>query len=153
VPKPSAKREALTLTSAVLAKLAKDEAVSQELAGGGRLRFDQRLPFVCVYRRRGVEHDDEMEDLIAAEPASLIVPAEPRAARQAISVLQAIVENLAAHFGSFLVLEIWATEGAAETQRVAERNGEPVAQVKYEIVIRTGRVPRFTVESCAAVFL
>jgi uncharacterized protein (TIGR02421 family) len=150
VTKPSAKLETLSVTASVLAKLAADESVSQELTGGGRLRFDHRLPFICVYRRRGAAHDDEMEKLLAGEPASLVVPVEPKPAANALKLLRAIVENLAAHFGSFLILEIWATEDKPRKKPAAtDSNGQPQAHVKFEIAVRSGSVPRFTVEALA----
>jgi hypothetical protein len=108
VRKLTSTQEGLALASAILAKLAEDEPVRQELLGGGRLRFDHRLPFVCVYRQRKGDDDAGTEQLLAAETSCLIVPAETQAAKHCASLLQAIVEYLANHFGSFLVVEIWA---------------------------------------------
>lgn len=140
--KLSSKKQGLALASAVLAKLAEDEPVRQELPGGGRLRFDRRLPFVCVYRRRGKESDIETEQLLTAETACLIVPAEARTARECLSLLHTLIESLSNHFGSFLVVEIWEEPRA----RPGSENGAAEG-LKFEIVVAEHRAARATIES------
>lgn len=118
----------------------------QELPGGGRLRFDRRLPFICVYRRPADYDDAGTEQLITSETAYLILPADAKAARQGIALLHAIVEGLASHFGSFLVLEVWATD--VHSMKLEPRiNGYLPPRPKFEIVVPSQHIPRVTVES------
>jgi uncharacterized protein (TIGR02421 family) len=152
VARLSIKQESLTLTAAVLAKFAEDQPIRQELPGGGRLRFDRRLPFVCVYRRRMDDGEGEnggIEQLLDSESASLILPATPRGARIGRDLLRAIVENLAGHFGSFLVLEIWESEASSPKKKAALTNGQMPRGPKFEIVAPNNRAPRRTVEALA----
>jgi uncharacterized protein (TIGR02421 family) len=137
VARLSIKQESLALTTAVLAKLAEDQAVRQELPSGGRIRFDRRLPFVCVYRRKADGEDRGTEELLESEAASLILPASPRGARIGRDLLQSIVETLASHFGSFLVVELWSA--------AAKVDGGP----RFEIVATRHRAPRRTIEALA----
>lgn len=144
--KLTSKQEGLALASAILAKLAEDEPVRQELLGGGRLRFDRRLPFVCVYRQRRGDDDAGTEQLLAAETSCLIVPAETQAAKHCATLLQAIVEYLANHFGSFLIVEIWADARKSAKAKSGEVNGA-VMHPRFEIVVPEHRTARATIES------
>jgi uncharacterized protein (TIGR02421 family) len=147
----SIKQESVAVTSAVLAKLAEDQPVRQELPGGGRVRFDRRLPFICVYRRRGGEAGDSdagTEELLETASTSLILPASPRGARIGRDLLQAIVETLASHFGSFLVVELWSAE-PKPVKAKAETNGEARGGPRFEIVSTKHRAPRRTIEALA----
>ena len=148
MPRPTIKQESLALAVAVLAKLAEDESIRQELPGGGRIRFDRRLPFVCVYRRQAEDDDEGTERLLEAESASLVLPASPRGARIGRDLLRAIVENLASHFGSFLVVEIWALDGRSEAP-AAIKNGRASRGPRFEIAVTRNRVPRRTIEALA----
>jgi uncharacterized protein (TIGR02421 family) len=143
----SIKQETLSLTAAVLSKLAEEQPIRQELPGGGRLRVDRRLPFLCVYRRRAGDGDG-VEQLLDAENASLILPDTPRGARIGRDLLRAIVENLAGHFGSFLVVELWSAEPKS-SEPGGGANGRPRGGPKFGIVAAKHRAPRRTVEALA----
>jgi uncharacterized protein (TIGR02421 family) len=130
-----------------LAKLAEDQYVRQDLPGGGRLRIDRRLPFLCVYRRPADQLDAGTEQLITSETAYLIIPAEPRAANQCLALLHAIAQNLASHFGGFLLLEIWAAEDGQSNTLTSLSNGQGLPNPSFEIVVPTQHIPRVTVEA------
>lgn len=147
MPRLSIKQESLALTTAVLAKLAEDQAVRQELPSGGRIRFDRRLPFVCVYRRRADESDAGTEELLESVAASLILPASPRGARIGRDLLHSIVETLASHFGSFLVVEVSSAAPKREKAR-PESNGQ-AGGPRLEISVSRHRAPRRTIEALA----
>jgi len=131
----------------VLAKLAEDRTVRQDLPGGGRLRIDRRLPFICVYRRPADRDDAGTEQLITSETAYLIMPAEPRAANQCRALLHAVTKQLAHDFGGFLLLEVWATSGGEPSGPSPDSNGQPVPNPKFEIIVPTQHIPRATVEA------
>ena len=94
-----------------------------ELPGGGTLQLELPLPFLCVYRRTADRRDDGTEELVTAEKAHLIIPAEPRRASQAQQILRAVIEQLVGYFGSFLLIEIWSAplHDHAEIIAAAER--------------------------------
>lgn len=143
-PKPGVPSSA----AAVLADLAEDKRVRVELSGGGRLHLDRRLPFMCVYRRTTGEDDRGTEQLVTSEPCYMIVPAEPRPASQALKLLRAIVEDLAAHFGSFLVIEIWSSPLAEATESVPPLNGDSeTIRPRFEIAAPVARIPRTTIDA------
>jgi uncharacterized protein (TIGR02421 family) len=133
----------------VIAELAEDKPVRLELSGGGRLHLDRRLPFICVYRRTPEEQDDSGTDqLVTSEACYMIVPAEPRAASRALRLLRAVVQYLAEHFGSFLLIETWATSPDEKTEAVAPLNGDADAiQPRFEITAPAARIPRSTIEA------
>jgi uncharacterized protein (TIGR02421 family) len=131
----------------VLAKLAQDQYVRQDLPGGGRLRFDRRLPFICVYRRPADHHDAGTEELITSETAYLVIPAEPRAANQCLALLHAVIQYLASHFGGFLLLEIWAADDGETSEQSPLSNGQALPNPRFEIVVPTQHIPRVTVEA------
>jgi len=137
-----------TLAAAVIDQLTQDKRVRQELSGSGRVHFDRRVPFVCVYRRPPGKEDTGTEQIITSETAYLVVPAEPRPATAAVALLRTIVKYLAEHFGGCLIVEIWASEEAAVDPLGAETNGEASQFApQFEIATSRHRIPRTTVES------
>ena len=119
----------------------------QELLGGGRLRFDRRLPFACVYRQRKGDDDPGTEQLLAAETSCMIIPADARAAKHCTALLHAIVENLANYFGSFLVVEIWADSRAKVSKSKSNDANGAAVHSRFEIVVPEHRTARATIES------
>lgn len=139
--------DAPSLAAGVLADLADDKPIGLDLLGGGRLHFDRRLPFVCVYRRRADQADDGTEQLITSEPSYMIVPAEPRPATQALQLLRATIEHLAEYFESFLLIEVWAAALTEAKDSLAPLNGDGnVMRPRFEIVAPAARIPRATIE-------
>src|SRR5262245_64580925 len=118
----SPKQDVPTLAADVIAQLGKDMQVHLELAGGGRLQLDRRLPFLCVYRRPAGA-DPGTEDLVTSEMAYMVIPAEPRPARKALDLLHAIVEQLGKHFGAFLLVEIWSAPIGDRHESDSSANG------------------------------
>jgi uncharacterized protein (TIGR02421 family) len=138
VPSPAA---------AVLADLADDKPVHIDLAGGGLLHLDRRLPFVCVYRRPSGAEDPGTDQLLAYEPCYMIIPAEARAASRARQLLRAIVEQLAAYFGSFLVIEIWSAPLPETKSSATLADGDSeVVPSRFEVAAPAARITRATME-------
>jgi uncharacterized protein (TIGR02421 family) len=128
--------------------LAQDKRVRLELPGGGWLQLDRRLPFLCVYRRQPETADAGTEQLVTSEMAYAILPADPRLAAQALPPLRAIVEQLATHFGAFLLVEIWSSPLAERHESAAGTNGSASrVSPRFEVVVPTARIPRPTVEA------
>jgi len=149
VTAPSPKPSGPSLASRVIADLAEDKPVRLELPEGGRLHLDRRLPFVCVYRRTAEDEDDSgTEQLVTCEACYMIVPAEPRAASRALKLLREIVQHLAQHFGSFLLIETWSVpmHETKETAMPHNDDGDMV-QPHFEIAAPASRIPRATIEA------
>jgi uncharacterized protein (TIGR02421 family) len=131
----------------VIAQLGKDKRVRMALPGGGRLQLDRRLPFLCVYRRPA-NADPGTEELVTSEMAYVVIPAEPRPARQSLHFLHSIVEQLSKHFGAFLLVEIWSSPLSDRHEPAASANGSATnVTPRFEVVAPTARIPRRTVEA------
>jgi uncharacterized protein (TIGR02421 family) len=136
------------LAARVIADLAADRPVRLELAGGGRLHVERRLPFVCVFRRLGGEADRGTEELVTSEPSYMIIPAELRAASRALKLLRTIVEHEARHFGGYLVVETWSAAVGEKTESIPSPNGDgDTVESRFEIVAPAARIPRPTIEA------
>ncbi|MCI0331702.1 MAG: flavohemoglobin expression-modulating QEGLA motif protein [Planctomycetes bacterium] len=144
-PKPSGS----SLAARVIAELNGERPVRLELPGGGRLHLDRRLPFVCVYRRTANDADDNgTEELVTCEACYMIIPAEPRAASKALHLLRAVVQNLADHFGSFLLIETWSAPIEEAHESAIQLNGDSDAvRPRFEIAAPSSRIPRSTIEA------
>jgi uncharacterized protein (TIGR02421 family) len=132
--------------ASVLAELEQDDSLDVELPGGGRLHMERRVPLVCVYRRSA--DDAGTEQLVAAEPAYMVVSSVRAPALQSIKLLRSVVEHLAAHFGCCLVLEIWPMTAADADLPPKLINGDPEsAPPPFEVLTPATWIPRFTVEA------
>ncbi|MEX2309995.1 MAG: flavohemoglobin expression-modulating QEGLA motif protein [Pirellulales bacterium] len=131
-----------------MAELAAGRPVRLELAGGGLLHLDRRLPVLCVYRRKSDDADLGTDQLLASEPCYMIVPAERKLARQALQLLRSVVEHLAEYFGSYLLIETWSAPLPETTTGITPLNGDAQAvQSRFEIGAPAARIPRATVEA------
>jgi uncharacterized protein (TIGR02421 family) len=138
------------VAQAVLSDLAHDRPVHVDLPGGGLLRLDRRLPYLCVYRRTSENDDAGTDQLINSETAFMIIPAGERRAAKALRILRTVVDDLARHFGSFLLIELWsgALDETTSARPHAAANGRP-SQVgpRFEIVVPGTRIPRVTIDA------
>jgi uncharacterized protein (TIGR02421 family) len=148
VSRQSPKSDASQLAASIVADLEAGNPVSMDLPGGGRLRLDRRLPYLCVYRRPAEAGDSGTEQFVAEEAAYAVIPADPRAANYATQLLRAIVEQLASQFGTFLVVEIWSAALADTKEPLVERNGDSQpTESRFEINAHGARIPRATIEA------
>ncbi len=95
------------ITAAVVARLAKNQPIRRTLPGNGRLRIDRQLPFLFVYRSTG-KPDPGTQQLVMSEAAYLFATWEPEFQAGLNHLCHAIGELLKEHFGTFLLIEIWA---------------------------------------------
>jgi uncharacterized protein (TIGR02421 family) len=119
-----------------------------ELPSGGSLQVEHRSPIMCVYRRTAGRRDVGTEELVTAEKAHFVIPAEPRRASQAQQIFRAIIERLVGFFGTFLLIEIWSAplHDPAESIASPSDDGEAV-EPRFEIVAPSSRIPRVTIEA------
>ena len=115
--KPPTARQRITdrFIDNVCARLSADKRVRRTLPEGGRLHVDRRLPFLCVYRKPPDRGDPGTEQLVTGEPSFLIAPGRPTYRKEVSQLVRRLAAALAAHFGAFLIVEIWsaADEGPA----------------------------------------
>jgi uncharacterized protein (TIGR02421 family) len=142
----SEKPKRSTIAASVLADLDQDQPLDIELPGGGRLHIERRVPLVCVYRHS--DADAGTGQLIASEPAYMVVPSTARPALQALKLLRTVVEHLAQYFGSCLVVEIRSSVQLDATSPAQLINGDlQSATPTFEIHAPVTRIPRATVEA------
>ena len=92
--------------------------------------------------------DAGTEQLLAAEPAYIIVPKAPRPALHALKLMRAVVEHLAQHFGNCLVIEVWSSPSANLSGPPSTHNGDARTSVPpFEILAPATRIPRKSVEA------
>lgn len=145
---PSSKSNLAALIAEAIDLLAEDKRVRLHLAGGGRLHFDRRLPFLCVYRRQAGDTDLGTEHIIAAKAAYLVIPAEPRAAAQAMRLMRTLVEHLAKYFGNFLLIEVWSAPlDVTQTIGANGHAADTMLTPRFQVVTPASRIPRATVEA------
>ncbi len=83
-----------------------DGARRVELDGGGRIRLDRAMPFAVLYRVPPGAADAGTEELLAAEPLSIVASAAARHHRELRGVVDRLVADMSRRFGAFLLLEI-----------------------------------------------
>ena len=137
-------------TSDVVARAAENVRVRRALPDGGRINLDRRLPFLCVYRRSASRQDLGTEQLINSEAAILVASSSGRASRSLATLVRRLAETLSAHFGGFLILELWTTPDEALTEPVCSESGEPIPP-KPAFRISTARhvAPQRTIDELA----
>ncbi|BBO31147.1 hypothetical protein PLANPX_0759 [Lacipirellula parvula] len=122
------------LIAIVRDRLSRNMRIRRNLPGGGRLRLDRQLPFLCVYRTppraEGESPADQPRDrsaaeLVTTEAAYLFASGEPEFAERLSQLCAAINEVLRDHLGSLLILELWSLDDGddAAKSRTALRPG------------------------------
>ncbi len=101
------------IAEAACARLAKNQRVRRNLPGGGRLRFDRQLPFLCLYRSPIDGADPGTRELVTTSAAYLFASGEPQHHEGLNLLCERIVNTMLEHFGTFLLLEVWAQPGAS----------------------------------------
>lgn len=91
-------------------RLALNQRIRRNIPGGGRLRIDRQLPFLCVYRQPADRDDPGTRDLVTTEAAYLVAPGGEEYQEGLRRLCRTIGETLQQHFGVLLLLELWAEE-------------------------------------------
>jgi uncharacterized protein (TIGR02421 family) len=96
------------LVRTVCRRLERNLRVRRTLPGKGRLHIDRQLPFLCVYRRPSGHEDTGTQRLVKGEASYLIAPGGATFRKSVSELVRQVVKTLAAEFGAFLIVEIWA---------------------------------------------
>ncbi len=110
--------------------LAHNEMVRRDLPDGSRLHIDRQLPFLCVYRRPLHREDAGTERLLLGEAAYLLAASRESHYSELVSLVKEIAQRQSAHYGAFLLFELWSAEPEEAKQLPlfhihAPRNGAP----------------------------
>ena len=92
------------------ARLAQNRPIRQPLPGGGMLRIDRRLPFLCVYRRNPRRRDAGTARLVMSEASYIVAPGTAPVRRGLKELVRQMGQTVAGILGSFLLLEVWSGE-------------------------------------------
>ena len=96
------------ISKSISAKLAKNQRVRRNLPGGGRLRMDRQLPFLCVHRETSDAPEKVTRELITTEAAYLFSSSDASCDQGLLHLVSNISSAMEEHFGTFLLFEIWA---------------------------------------------
>lgn len=99
------------IADAVCARLAQNRRVRRRLPGGGRLRVDRQLPFLCLHRGM-VGKCGSANELITTQAAYLFASDDADHHAGLCYLCTAIISAMREHFGMFLLIEIWTDEQA-----------------------------------------
>ena len=117
-----------TVIAAVRDRLNRNLPIRRNLPGDGRLRIDRQLPFVCVYRTPPEGRDHGTRDLVTSEAAYIFTSGESQFAAGVNQLCCSISETLEEHFGTLLLVEIWA-----EDDRIAESDPREQSRPGFHI--------------------
>jgi uncharacterized protein (TIGR02421 family) len=106
------------LQSAVRERLAQNQRIRRTLPGGGRLRIDRQLPFLCIHRQPPDFIDEETRELVTTEAAYLFASGAEQYRAGIAGLCSMIQDVLREHFGILLFLEIWAQPSAPDGRRL-----------------------------------
>lgn len=96
------------LIEQVTDRLDRNLAIRRTLPDGGRLHIDRQLPFLIVYRPPDDREDIGTARMVKGEASYLLAPKHPKHRKQTAALIAAIADSMAAAFGGFLIVEIWA---------------------------------------------
>ena len=134
----------------VVARARANERVRRTLPGGGRIHLDRRLPFLCVYRKPAWKEDAGTDQLITSEAAALVASGDARSMKPLPQLVCRLVEELSAHFGGFLIVEVWSGADCEVADSLHAESGEPIPpSPAFRISPRKRMVPRSTLETLA----
>jgi uncharacterized protein (TIGR02421 family) len=103
------------IAEAAVERLARNEPVRRNLPGDGRLRMDRQLPFLCLYRSPPGQRDAGTRQLVTTEAAYLFASGKASCHRGIDRLCRRISSAMQEHFGTFLILEIWAAPPGERT--------------------------------------
>ncbi len=99
--------------AAVHERLTQNRRLRRNLPGGGRLRIDRQLPFLCVYRQPDDRDDLGTAQLATTEAAYLFTSGSEEYQAGLSQLCQSIAETVQEHFGVLLLLELWVAEDSS----------------------------------------
>lgn len=133
------------LIATVRERLGRNVRVRRNLPGGGRLRIDRQLPFLCVSRLPPGVADGQTRELVTTEAAYLFASGDPEWEDGTLRLCAAIAETLREHFGAFLLFELWA-----EDDRAAALADDNLVRPGFRVVVPDRDSLPATIEALAS---
>ncbi len=99
-----------SVTTAVVERLKENRRVRRNLPGGGRIKIDRQLPFLCVYRIPPGDDEPVARHLVTTEAAYLIAQGDERYRDDVTALCDEINAVVQEHFDAFLLIEVWTEE-------------------------------------------
>ena len=118
-----------TFINTVRDRLARNKPIRRKLPVWGRLHIDQKLPFLCVYRRPREREDQGTAKLIQGEASYLMASGHRQTQKGLRSLVQGIAETLIDSFGAFLILEIWSATKHGDTETLQGEQCRPIFRI------------------------
>ncbi len=107
--KPKARTEDhQALIAAIRERLESGKRVRRKLFEDGRINLDRLLPFLLVYRRPALRPDPGTVEIATPGAAYLVATDAKADHRRVLELVQAVRDLSMAHFGAFLLIEIWS---------------------------------------------
>lgn len=99
-----------SIAAAITDRLTRNQRIRRSLPGGGRVRIDRQLPFLCVYRSPPGAEDPGTRELVTSEAAYLFATGDPEHHDGLNHLCATIFNTMKEHFGTFLMVHLWAEE-------------------------------------------
>jgi len=115
------------LIRTICRRLAENKGVRRTLSDRGRLHVDRQLPFLCVYRR--LPGDVGTARLVTSEAAYLVTPESEEGRAGVSDLIRELVGTMAAEFGAYLMLEIWAAPDGGKSNDPAVPSVSPSFEI------------------------
>jgi uncharacterized protein (TIGR02421 family) len=113
----------------VCSRLVEDRRVRRKIPPWGRLHFDRKLPFLCLYRRPKGYEDPETEKLVRGEAAYLVATGNRQSQKGLRSLVRQIAQTMSVSFGAFLILEIWSARANGNPDRAQGNLRSPAFRI------------------------
>ena len=137
-----------SLAAEISRRLEQGKRIRRTLPQGGRIHIDRPLPFLCVYRQPTDRPDSGTAQLVQGEASFLVTTAARQAGSGVARLLTAVIEPLAARFGSFLVVEIWSAPDRDVARAANSSDIEPTELRPAFVITAAGpNAPLRTMES------
>ena len=126
----------------LLERLREGKRVRRKLGPDERLNVDRPIPFLCVHRHPPDDDDSGTAGLVTAAASYLVVDGRRAAHKRTSALIQVLCEGLAADFGGFLVIEVWARpeDGQDDAVRVIVPSDSNLSETSDELETRLGQI-------------
>lgn len=104
--------------------LACEKRIRRQLPEWGRIHIDRPLPFLCLYRKPVDHSDNGTERLVTGEASYMLCSGKRTLGTSLANLVRSLARDLRERFGSFLLLEIWAS-----TSRVEDDPRQPAFRI------------------------
>src|SRR5690554_1586141 len=117
------------LVKSVIKNLKAGKSINQKILSQGKLKIDNNLPFLLIYRYRSLPLRQTVK-LVMGESSYFISSGYEEDIEESSELLLAISKTLSASFGATMFLEIW--EGEANSKEFKIKAPKDLAQATVD---------------------